>query len=268
MAILPDRATQRARLAEWRAQRRLRNALQKRFERELSKELRRVAEIAAEGFENGREQGIDIALRNHPSDMASILIVHWARTFEAFGKRLFDSQKFIQVPQRKDDANEFVARTQKWIRSIGADKVSRINKTTRKLIRDAIDFGVAEGEPISVIADRIVEKTGGKIAARRSIVIARTEVHQASQAADYEAADVIELRESQREWISVADVRTRGTHRKYDPETGRRGADGQKRGMNEPFDVGGDKLLYPGDPTGSPKEIIQCRCVTGIVVPR
>ncbi len=37
-------------------------------------------------------------------------------------------------------------------------------------------------------------------------------------------------------------------------------ADGQEVGMDEPFDVGGEQLMYPGDPAGSAGNVINCRC--------
>jgi uncharacterized protein with gpF-like domain len=37
-------------------------------------------------------------------------------------------------------------------------------------------------------------------------------------------------------------------------------ADGQIVGMNEPFTVSGEKLMFPGDPAGSAKNTIMCRC--------
>jgi len=37
---------------------------------------------------------------------------------------------------------------------------------------------------------------------------------------------------------------------------------GQEREVEEPFDVGGEKLLYPRDPAGSASMTINCRCVS------
>jgi uncharacterized protein with gpF-like domain len=37
-------------------------------------------------------------------------------------------------------------------------------------------------------------------------------------------------------------------------------ADGQVQDIDEPFDVGGEQLMYPGDPAGSPGNTINCRC--------
>jgi hypothetical protein len=39
-------------------------------------------------------------------------------------------------------------------------------------------------------------------------------------------------------------------------------ADGQVVGLDEPFIVGGEQLMYPGDPAGSPGNICNCLCDT------
>jgi len=52
-------------------------------------------------------------------------------------------------------------------------------------------------------------------------------------------------------WMANHDAKTRPDHAE---------ADGQEVGMDESFDVGGEQLMYPGDPAGSPGNIINCRC--------
>jgi uncharacterized protein with gpF-like domain len=37
-------------------------------------------------------------------------------------------------------------------------------------------------------------------------------------------------------------------------------ADGQTVGAGDPFDVGGEELMFPGDPMGSDENTINCRC--------
>lgn len=54
-----------------------------------------------------------------------------------------------------------------------------------------------------------------------------------------------------RTWNAVMDAKTRPEHAE---------ADGQSVGLDEPFDVGGESLMYPGDPTASPGNTINCRC--------
>ena len=52
-------------------------------------------------------------------------------------------------------------------------------------------------------------------------------------------------------WLATEDERTRETHAD---------ADGQQVPIDQPFQVGDDLLMYPGDPDGSDAEVINCRC--------
>ena len=86
---------------------------------------------------------------------------------------------------------------------------------------------------------------------------ARTETLGAMNAASLES--VLQLIEtgSVREqdvtkvWDATGDSRTRETHKE---------ADGQDRRVGDRFQVGDSLMRYPGDPEGSAKERIQCRC--------
>ena len=83
------------------------------------------------------------------------------------------------------------------------------------------------------------------------MVIARTETHVATQTGSSVAAKNSGLL-LVKEWGATEDERTRLTH-KF--------ADHQTTEMDEPFIVGGFFMMYPGDPVGPPKEVINCRCV-------
>lgn len=52
-------------------------------------------------------------------------------------------------------------------------------------------------------------------------------------------------------WTTVGDDRVRDDHLF---------AEGQEQRPGEPFDVGGESLLYPGDPDGSDENVMNCRC--------
>lgn len=106
------------------------------------------------------------------------------------------------------------------------------------------------------IAKAIRPAIGGDAAKYRAAVIAATEIHSASVAAGDMAAASSGY-EMDREWISGSDERTREAHSSVN---------GQTRAMGESFDVGGESLDYPGDPNGSPENIINCRCVLGYSV--
>jgi hypothetical protein len=55
----------------------------------------------------------------------------------------------------------------------------------------------------------------------------------------------------QKRWLRTRDDKVRHTHQD---------ANGQVRDLHDPFMVGGHRLQFPGDPTGPPEEIINCRC--------
>ncbi len=56
-------------------------------------------------------------------------------------------------------------------------------------------------------------------------------------------------------WLATGDIRTRPSHLRAHVTYKNRPIP-----INEPFIVGGAKLMYPGDPAGPPEETINCRC--------
>lgn len=113
----------------------------------------------------------------------------------------------------------------------------------------------AAGEGVDKQAARIRNVMGNEATANRAARIARTEGAAIVNGADHSVA--LELEQAgivnKRKWLATEDARTRPTHA---------AADGQLVGINEPFLVGGSRLLYPSDPAGPPEEVIQCRCTT------
>lgn len=223
----------------------------------MADELERIADDAAQGFMAAGEMGARLAMADHRERVENVLLSHYRRTFQAFGERLLDATRGTRAPERKDTQSDFARRTQEFISTVGADKVTRIADTTQRQIVDAILRGQEEGEGQAAIARRIREHTGGVIGGVRADVIARTETHSAAQTAHDEALDVLDLPEVRREWVAAEDERTRTTHSS---------ADGQVRGQQEAFDVGFAKLRFPGDPLGPPSEVINCRCIAASVI--
>lgn len=81
--------------------------------------------------------------------------------------------------------------------------------------------------------------------------IARTETTGAYNAGAMQA--YAEEQAAVKTWLCAPDDRTRDAHLE---------ANGQVVAVSEPFDVGGELLMYPGDPSGSPGNVINCRCTT------
>jgi hypothetical protein len=84
---------------------------------------------------------------------------------------------------------------------------------------------------------------------QRAISAAENEANNVLNKADYKKAK----REGKlyKTWISELDNKTRPWH--WD-------AYGQKKGIDEYFDVGGEFMMYPHDTSASPENTIHCRC--------
>jgi len=129
-----------------------------------------------------------------------------------------------------------------------------INATTMDKIDDVLRQGAAEGLGPREVGRRIGDVFDDAIGWRGEM-IARTEMiasNNASASIAYQQAGV-----KRREWLSTPDARTRADH--VD-------ADGQIVGVDQSFDVGGEQLMYPGDPAGSGQNTINCRCTIAPIV--
>lgn len=97
--------------------------------------------------------------------------------------------------------------------------------------------------------------------ADRAMTVARTEtggaLNAGRHAAFQQVADDLDEPFDQM-WLATADARTRPTHR---------AADLQRVPLGSRFVVGQSRLLFPGDPSGPAKEVINCRCTTLLVEP-
>jgi hypothetical protein len=94
----------------------------------------------------------------------------------------------------------------------------------------------------------------------RSEVIARTESTRAINGASRELMEsyvdegLIDAGQIRRFWHHTRDARTREAHRQID------GMNPDGVGLNEPFNTPLGPLMYPGDPSGTAENTIQCRC--------
>lgn len=176
------------------------------------------------------------------------------------GKSLDGAKATSGPPESKGIMAElFWAAFAEFVQAMVAEKVVQVSETTRAAIRAIVELGRSEGMSARELAKEIWSSTGRDINRRRALRIARTEVHGASSYATDAAIRSARLRGMTREWIAMADERTRSSHRE---------AHGQVRGMDEPFDIplprgeaGTERLMFPGDPSGSAGNVINCRCV-------
>lgn len=86
---------------------------------------------------------------------------------------------------------------------------------------------------------------------KKEVVISRNEMLSICSLATFES--LMQLGYEYKQWCSVKDGKTRKSHI---------AADGQLRKLDEPFTVGGCKMMFPQDDSlgASLSEIINCRC--------
>lgn len=125
----------------------------------------------------------------------------------------------------------------------------------KKQITASVTSGILMGSSTSRIAADLRERIVG-MSVESALRTARTAVTAAENGGredTFRRAAEIGI-ETKYQWLATLDARTRPAHGH---------ADGQVREAGEPFDVGGEKLLFPGDKShgASGRNIYNCRCV-------
>lgn len=130
------------------------------------------------------------------------------------------------------------------------EMAEKTNNTTWEGLVDLFRAAEAAGESIPEIAERLSAFFEGRKSDYETERIARTTMVGADNAGALEAYDQSGI-VSEVAWLAALDDRVRPAHE---------AAHGQRRKLGESFDVGGESLRHPGDPKGSPGNIINCRC--------
>lgn len=132
----------------------------------------------------------------------------------------------------------------------------KTNRTTYAELTDLFLQAERDGVGIVEIQERLSVYFGGRKADWQTERIARTTMVGATGYADEQAWIQVENEHGvtmQKVWVSaLIPDRTRDEHA---------AAHGSVARLGEPFDVGGEPLMHPGDPAGSPGNVINCLCV-------
>ena len=121
----------------------------------------------------------------------------------------------------------------------------------KKHVREEITRGLASSLPYEQIARNIINFTDLPLSNAKRIV--RTEGHRIQQASADDARNMAKAKGADvvKQWDASLDGATRPLHRQLD---------GQIREVDEPFEAGGKKVMYPGK-FGDPRQDCNCRCV-------
>lgn len=175
-------------------------------------------------------------------DLEAMARLGWLQGNQDLGTRIaFDpGNQFVQ---------EQLARTRNML--------VRISDEVYKDIVTALNADVAAGKGTEDQAEavrRVLDGTGSENWPARARTVAVTEVNRAWNfgvvAHGLTVAQAMKVVVLKR-WDSKEDTRVRAAHD---------AADGQTVSISQPFIVGGEALMAPGDPSGSPWNVIACRC--------
>lgn len=150
----------------------------------------------------------------------------------------------------KFNFNKYNKVTKKYLESKKIEWAKQVAETTENRVKELLVKGFQEGLGSYDIAESIYEDA--VFSYNRAEAIARTEIIGSCNYADYSMWQLDDDVYAKK-WSSTGDGRTRLNHSL---------ADGQIRKLNEPFDVGGEKLMYPLDGSlgAGAGNIVNCRC--------
>lgn len=219
------------------------------FKREIQKTMNKLANSYS--LNNYLNESI---LLDHKKSLQKILMRLYSDSIESISEKQFNSIKKSRniIYEKKDALQDFEELSIDYILKKGADLSVQLTDTTRKDVQNIIAEGIKDNLSSKEIAKFIKEKAG--ISRSRAELISRTEVHSSANWASIESTQSIsnELNiEFKKVWNTTEDERTRSSHRE---------ADGQEVDMDESFLVNDEKLMYPGDSSGSASNVINCRC--------
>lgn len=133
----------------------------------------------------------------------------------------------------------------------GGARAVDFGASVRDAVVRAIERGINEGLSVPHTADLIRTEIVA-MSDTTATMLARTDLIGLTNGGSVEAArQVYPENNVMKVWLATGDDRTRESHAE---------ADGQTVPLDQPFEVGGDSMDYPGDPNGSDEEVINCRC--------
>jgi SPP1 gp7 family putative phage head morphogenesis protein len=224
------------------------------LERHLATVFASAGRVAASHYSISGQKGALAAIKAAAPAISRVLGPSLHTTARTFGDLLVTG-KAAPMLERKvfEDLDQEI---NAFIDQHTADRVVQISDSLRAQIVEIIRQGLEEQLSTDEVAQAIVDATQGEMAAFRARRIARTETHTAANAGQLAAARRSPLK-YQKQWLAVEDARTREAHA---------AANGQTVELDEPFVVGGEEMMMPGDPNASAGNVINCRC-TVLYVP-
>lgn len=180
-------------------------------------------------------------------ELAALLLAVWRASAGALRASIGRQRADQGLPETTGDDDLDLRLAEEYLAS-AQNRMVRFADVLWEVAREQLLEGFAGGESIGELRDRLMDVPG--LTAARATRVARTEVVSASNAGSLSL--VLEMGfTGTKTWLATEDARTRHTHAE---------AEGQTVDLRASFEVGTSSLFFPGDPSGAPEEIINCRC--------
>ncbi len=249
------------------------------FEKSLKRSaLALLNKIAAEFAVFYAATGDMLNANEYESELTAILRNSYRRTSSFFKN---DYKRLIQeaiddgntglaplLEERDGVSKEINASVLLFILSRAKNQSSLITNTTNKIALDSIGKVTTQAtlDGITLTNEQVAKEAGKIIKDKnkgRATLISETEVQAVAEGSkDIEVVKLDDELQRQREikrisktWITMFDKQVRAAHQ---------AANGQKKGVQEPYIVGGELLKHPGDTSfgASAGNTINCRCIS------
>lgn len=135
------------------------------------------------------------------------------------------------------------------------NKLSGVGDTAFKQLQTSLQEGIEKGETMDDLEDR-VRSVFNNLQRYESRRIATTETAAAYGVARNKGMVAAGI--THKSWLSNHGPHVRPAHRAAEFQYG---APSKAIPINEPFIVGGERLMHPGDPAGSAGNVINCHCI-------
>lgn len=232
----------------WKAFDRRRESMVDTYTRVMQKAIREQLKIY-----EGATDFQDLKKTINPKPIEEAYVKTYTEVGDVFARRIYSDLKGLDGLETKQEP-QWVARMRKYALIDASGRIVGVNEETQRIVNALIVKGIEEGLDIEqikrlIIGSGSVQPLNGTLQ-QRARRIARTEIISASNAGSLEGARSTGLN-FKKQWLSTFDGKAREGHES---------ADGQIVGKDDPFRVMGENLDYPGDPNGSAKNTINCRC--------
>jgi uncharacterized protein with gpF-like domain len=163
----------------------------------------------------------------------------------------FADYRVKEIPGPDEFESFFQRYLQEYALAETALRITSITNTTREFVKKTVAEALAGGYSVEKTS-QILRSQWQALTESRAVLIARTEIMTASNAGALVGAGATGL-PLKKIWMATRDKRTREAHIS---------AEGQKRDLDEPYNIAGQLLMHPGDSSlgADASNTIQCRC--------